>query len=152
MATARHLKHVQIVNGLISGRVMAALLGEHIGTIITLERALPERAPVSRRILEVHFRREIECAARRGISVSEHIVVIECVSHAGGEFDVVARRIIGVEVRQAKGASPIIPVAICYGRPTIASHFNAWRQGQLDWAGNRRKETFLGRARRLAES
>jgi molybdenum storage protein len=34
MATARQLKHVQIVNGLVSGRLTAALRGEHVGTII----------------------------------------------------------------------------------------------------------------------
>jgi molybdenum storage protein len=34
MATARHIEHVQIVNGLIPGRLTAALRGEHIGTII----------------------------------------------------------------------------------------------------------------------
>jgi len=35
MATARHLQHVQIVNGLVPGRLTAALRGEHVGTIIT---------------------------------------------------------------------------------------------------------------------
>ncbi|WP_294535281.1 molybdenum storage protein subunit alpha [uncultured Rhodoblastus sp.] len=34
MATARHLEHVQIVNGLKAGRLTAALRGEHVGTII----------------------------------------------------------------------------------------------------------------------
>jgi molybdenum storage protein len=34
MATARHLQHVQIVNGLVQGRLTAALRGEHVGTII----------------------------------------------------------------------------------------------------------------------
>jgi molybdenum storage protein len=34
MATARHLRHVQIVNGLVPGRLTAALRGEHVGTII----------------------------------------------------------------------------------------------------------------------
>jgi molybdenum storage protein len=34
MANARHLEHVQIVNGLIPGRLTAALRGEHVGTII----------------------------------------------------------------------------------------------------------------------
>ena len=34
MATARHLEHVQIVNGLKPGRLTAALRGEHVGTII----------------------------------------------------------------------------------------------------------------------
>jgi molybdenum storage protein len=34
MANARHLERVQIVNGLVSGRLTAALRGEHVGTII----------------------------------------------------------------------------------------------------------------------
>ncbi|MDT4328312.1 hypothetical protein ACQE3E_11845 [Methylomonas sp. MED-D] len=34
MATARHLEHIQIVNGLVPGRLTAALRGEHVGTII----------------------------------------------------------------------------------------------------------------------
>jgi molybdenum storage protein len=34
MATARHLDRVQIVNGLVPGRLTAALRGEHVGTII----------------------------------------------------------------------------------------------------------------------
>jgi molybdenum storage protein len=34
MATARHLEHVQIINGLVPGRLTAALRGEHVGTII----------------------------------------------------------------------------------------------------------------------
>jgi molybdenum storage protein len=34
MATARHISHVQIVNGLVPGRLTAALRGEHVGTII----------------------------------------------------------------------------------------------------------------------
>jgi molybdenum storage protein len=34
MATARHLERVQIVNGLVRGRLTAALRGEHVGTII----------------------------------------------------------------------------------------------------------------------
>ncbi len=34
MATARHLAHVQVVNGLVPGRLTAALRGEHVGTII----------------------------------------------------------------------------------------------------------------------
>ncbi|WP_347986547.1 hypothetical protein [Methylomonas sp. AM2-LC] len=34
MATARHLEYVQIVNGLVPGRLTAALRGEHVGTII----------------------------------------------------------------------------------------------------------------------
>jgi molybdenum storage protein len=34
MATARHIKQVQVVNGLVPGRLTAALRGEHVGTII----------------------------------------------------------------------------------------------------------------------
>ena len=34
MATARNLERVQIVNGLVPGRLTAALRGEHVGTII----------------------------------------------------------------------------------------------------------------------
>lgn len=34
MTTARHLEHVQLVNGLVPGRLTAALRGEHLGTII----------------------------------------------------------------------------------------------------------------------
>ena len=34
MANARHLERVQVVNGLVPGRVTAALRGEHVGTII----------------------------------------------------------------------------------------------------------------------
>jgi molybdenum storage protein len=34
MATARHLRRVQIINGLVPGRLTAALRGEHVGTII----------------------------------------------------------------------------------------------------------------------
>ena len=34
MATARNLKEVQIVNGLVPGNVLQALRGEHVGTII----------------------------------------------------------------------------------------------------------------------
>jgi molybdenum storage protein len=34
MATARHIKRVQIINGLVPGRLTAALRGEHVGTII----------------------------------------------------------------------------------------------------------------------
>src|SRR5262249_28659657 len=34
MATARHLERVQIVNGLVPGRLTAALRGEHVGTIV----------------------------------------------------------------------------------------------------------------------
>jgi len=34
MATARHIERVQIVNGLVPGRLTAALRGEHVGTIV----------------------------------------------------------------------------------------------------------------------
>jgi molybdenum storage protein len=34
MASARHLERVQVVNGLVAGRLTAALRGEHVGTII----------------------------------------------------------------------------------------------------------------------
>jgi molybdenum storage protein len=34
MANARHLRTVQIVNGLVAGRLTAALRGEHVGTIV----------------------------------------------------------------------------------------------------------------------
>jgi molybdenum storage protein len=34
MATARHLERVQLINGLVPGRLTAALRGEHVGTII----------------------------------------------------------------------------------------------------------------------
>jgi molybdenum storage protein len=39
MATARHLERVQIVNGLVPGRLTAALRGEHVGTIVHTGRA-----------------------------------------------------------------------------------------------------------------
>jgi molybdenum storage protein len=34
MATARHIARVQLVNGLVPGRLTAALRGEHVGTVI----------------------------------------------------------------------------------------------------------------------
>lgn len=34
MGNARHLQHVQVVNGLVPGRLTAALRGEHVGTLI----------------------------------------------------------------------------------------------------------------------
>jgi molybdenum storage protein len=34
MATARHLQRAQLINGLVRGRLTAALRGEHVGTII----------------------------------------------------------------------------------------------------------------------
>lgn len=34
MTTARHVKEIQIVNGLVAGNILRALRGEHVGTII----------------------------------------------------------------------------------------------------------------------
>lgn len=34
MGSARHLTHVQVINGLVPGRLTAALRGEHVGTLI----------------------------------------------------------------------------------------------------------------------
>jgi molybdenum storage protein len=34
IANARHIERVQVVNGLVPGRLTAALRGEHVGTII----------------------------------------------------------------------------------------------------------------------
>jgi molybdenum storage protein len=34
MANARHLERVQVVNGLVPGRLTAALRGQHVGSII----------------------------------------------------------------------------------------------------------------------
>jgi molybdenum storage protein len=34
MSTARNLKEVQIINGRVSGNLLRALRGEHVGTII----------------------------------------------------------------------------------------------------------------------
>ncbi len=34
MATARHIERVQLINGLVAGRLTAALRGEHVGTMI----------------------------------------------------------------------------------------------------------------------
>ena len=34
LANARHIERVQVVNGLVPGRLTAALRGEHVGTII----------------------------------------------------------------------------------------------------------------------
>lgn len=39
MPTARHIRQVQVVNGLVPGRLTAALRGEHVGTIIRSGRA-----------------------------------------------------------------------------------------------------------------
>jgi molybdenum storage protein len=43
MATARHIEHVQVVNGLVPGRLTAALRGQHVGSIIHTGAARPER-------------------------------------------------------------------------------------------------------------
>ena len=45
MATARHLERVQVVNGLVPGRLTAALRGEHVGTIIKTGAKLAWRDP-----------------------------------------------------------------------------------------------------------
>jgi molybdenum storage protein len=34
MATARHIDRVQVVNGLVPGRLTAALRGQHVGSIV----------------------------------------------------------------------------------------------------------------------
>lgn len=34
MANARHVRRIQLVNGLVPGRLTAALRGEHVGTVI----------------------------------------------------------------------------------------------------------------------
>ncbi|GAB4063239.1 hypothetical protein [Uliginosibacterium sediminicola] len=34
MATARHIERVQVINGLVPGRLSAALRGEHVGTLV----------------------------------------------------------------------------------------------------------------------
>lgn len=41
MANARHIERVQVVNGLVPGRLTAALRGEHVGTIIRTAAAKP---------------------------------------------------------------------------------------------------------------
>jgi molybdenum storage protein len=35
LASARHVRQVQVVNGLVPGNLTRALAGEHVGTIIT---------------------------------------------------------------------------------------------------------------------
>ena len=39
MANAQHIERVQVVNGLVPGRLTAALRGQHVGTIIRYWRA-----------------------------------------------------------------------------------------------------------------
>ena len=39
MANARHIERVQVINGLVPGRLTAALRGEHVGTIVRTGRA-----------------------------------------------------------------------------------------------------------------
>jgi molybdenum storage protein len=34
MRNARHIERVQLINGLVPGRLTAALRGEHVGTLI----------------------------------------------------------------------------------------------------------------------
>ena len=41
MATAKHVKEIQIVNGRTPGNITKALAGEHVGTIIHATRDLP---------------------------------------------------------------------------------------------------------------
>ncbi len=43
MANARHIQSVQVVNGLVPGRLTAALRGQHVGTIIRTGAARQER-------------------------------------------------------------------------------------------------------------
>jgi molybdenum storage protein len=43
MATARHIERVQVVNGLVPGRLTAALRGQHVGSIVHTGAARPER-------------------------------------------------------------------------------------------------------------
>jgi len=42
MATARHIDRVQVVNGLVPGRLTAALRGQHVGSIVHTGAARPE--------------------------------------------------------------------------------------------------------------
>src|SRR6476619_3829093 len=42
MATARHIDHIQVVNGLVPGRLTAALRGQHVGSIVRTGAARPE--------------------------------------------------------------------------------------------------------------
>ena len=37
MKSARHVRSVQVVNGLVAGNITRALAGEHVGTIITAD-------------------------------------------------------------------------------------------------------------------
>jgi molybdenum storage protein len=37
MKTAKHVRSVQVINGLVSGNIARALAGEHVGTIITAD-------------------------------------------------------------------------------------------------------------------
>jgi hypothetical protein len=47
MATARHIERVQIVNGLVPGRLTAALRGQHVGSIIhtSARGVFPDHCP-----------------------------------------------------------------------------------------------------------
>ena len=44
MATARHIDRVQVVNGLVPGRLTAALRGQHVGSIVRIGAARPAAA------------------------------------------------------------------------------------------------------------
>ena len=37
MKSARHIRSVQVINGLVPGNITRALAGEHVGTIITAD-------------------------------------------------------------------------------------------------------------------
>ena len=37
MKSARHVRSVQVINGLVPGNITRALAGEHVGTIITAD-------------------------------------------------------------------------------------------------------------------
>jgi molybdenum storage protein len=43
MATARHIDHIQVVNGLVPGRLTAALRGQHVGSIVHTAAARPDQ-------------------------------------------------------------------------------------------------------------
>jgi molybdate transport system regulatory protein len=43
MANARHIRSVQVINGLVPGRLTAALRGQHVGTVIRTGAARQER-------------------------------------------------------------------------------------------------------------
>lgn len=45
MATARHIERVQVINGLVPGRLTAALRGEHVGTFVRTGATRAEAPP-----------------------------------------------------------------------------------------------------------